>query len=101
MAGFCLLISPLGAIDQARLQRNLQHAWYLEKTDEHSKAIEFCNFLVDNVDIPDEEKIHYLISLTVFHSGNGEYEEYLKDIVRIKMICSSSKEANYQMREYH
>lgn len=93
------LIAPILGIDQDRVDRNLAIVWSLYEQNKIEKAILLCSVQIDDPEIDDVERVHYLVARSIFFLPS-DHEAYRRDFNRLQELSQKDEKCWQAWRSY-
>jgi hypothetical protein len=91
-----LLASSVCFSMSKQVEANLMICEQAEKNNHWQSSIDFLGYLIENEEILDIDKIHYLQRRRIIHQISHNVFYYIKDSQMLQEICEKSPECNQE-----
>ncbi len=94
MSSFCFSISQQAIA-------NLMICTEAEKNNHWRSSIDFLTYLMNNEEILDVDKVHYLVELSKIYIQFQDETMYNETIVKLNKLCNNSLECMHELRTFY
>ncbi len=84
-------------ISKFDLDRNLKLIWFCHTMNQNKTAINMCNELINDKEVTNVHKVHYLVSRANFYLFEENQEGYNKDVALLKELFYSDAQCAEEM----
>jgi len=97
---FVLVSSVCFGISQ-QAEANLMICYEAEKNNHWQSSIDFLTYLIDNEEVLDIDKVHYLQKRRIMYQISHDVISYIEDSQMLQEICEKYTECKQQYTSYY